>query len=267
MKASNKWLLGFLVVAFGFSLAVYGVLYGQYRKGNFIRASQLHDERFIHESIAPSRILAIDGAIWVNLIPADSFAIEMPRINKDPDDGLFVDQPRIRVKKIGGDNMAVTWRQNGDTLFLTGNIHNPIHRAFSNFYYRRDLPQVNILSPRLGEVWLDNAQVYLQGGPDATRNGSARINVRNSTLWIGMQYDNHRQDPHEYFDSIDIEAANSNILLNAPATIHRLQATLTDSSWLSDQYATLDSAIIRTDPASVGQLTGANLKRTRLITH
>ena len=267
MKASNKWLLGFLIFAFGFSLAVYGVLNSQYRKGNFIAAAQLHEEAFVRQPLPAARVLSIDGTIWVNLVPADSFAIEMPRNNKDPDDGIFVDQPRIRIKKIPGDNMAISWQQSGDTLFVTGNTRIPVHRAFSNFYYRRGLPQVTILSPRFSDVRLNNGQLYFQGAADAVHKCSAHLTVSNSTLWIGMQYDNHRKDPREYFDSIEIDAANSQIMLNAPAMVHHLRATLTDSCWLSDQFATLDSAIIRTSPDSKPELTGANLKRTQLIIH
>jgi len=267
MKASNKWLLGFLIFAFGFMLAIYGILSSQYRKGNFVAAAQLHDERFVRQPLPAARVISVDGTIWVNLIPADSFAIELPRDNKDPDDGLFVDEPRIRVKKIGGNDQAINWRQSGDTLFVTGNTRIPIHRPFSNFYYRRSLPQVNILSPGFSDVQFNNGQLYFEGGADAAHGRRARLTVRNSTLWIGMQYDNHRKDPREYFDSVDIDADNSQVLLNAPGMIHHLQATLTDSSWLSDQYATLDSAVIRTSPDSKAEFSGANLKRTQLIIH
>ena len=265
MRTSNKWLLGFILAVVLFCFGTYGMLYSEYRKGHFIPATELHKEEFISQRLPTPRVLSFDGTIWVNLIPADSFALELPRINKDADAGLFQNEPGVRIIKIPADNPAITWRQKDDTLFVTGNTHIPIHRAYSSYYYRRQLPQVNILSPVFTQVLINNAQLYLQGTAAPTTNGPTRITIRNSTLWIGMQYENHQQDPREFFDSLEIHADKSLVLLNAPATIHHLQTTLTDSSWISDQYARIDSSVIRSSPDSRIEFSGGNLKKNQLI--
>jgi hypothetical protein len=242
------------------------MLYREYRKNHFITAAQMHAEGFEKTSIHALRIISVDGAIWVNLIPADSFALELPRINKDPDAGLFQTQPKVRL--IGAaDNPAITWRQSGDTLFIKGNFTQPLHRPWSAWYYRNGLPEVSILGPEVDEVLLNNSQLYVQGAKAPVKSASARFIARNSTLWIGMQYEDGHHGPAEYFDSLDIRSANTITILNSPASIHRLQMQLTDTSLVNDQFATLDSSVIRSTPESRIEFTGGNLKKNQLIIH
>jgi len=265
MKASNKWLLGFILAVLFFCLGTYELLYSEYRKGHFVTAAQMHEEAFIKQAIRKPRVISFDGTVWVNLVPADSFALELPRINKSPDAGLFQSDPAIRLKMNTVEAPAITWRQAGDTLFVKGNIDRPLHRPWSDWYYRRAIPQVNILGPSVDEVLLNNGQLYLQGTAAATAKRSARLTVSNSTLWLGMQYDNGHRGPTEFFDSLDIHSANSITIINTAADINHLQMTETDSSAVSDQYARINSSVIQSSRDSRVDLSGNNLKNNQLI--
>jgi hypothetical protein len=265
MKTSNKWLLGFILTTVLFALTIYKVLYNEYDQGHFVTTKQIHDERFVSRPIRAPRVIVLDGTIWVNLIPADRFSLELPRINKDADAGIFRTGPAVRVK-IGSapSSAAITWRQNGDTLFVKGNFDQVLHRPWSNYYYRAGLPQVNLLGPSVDEILVNNSQLYLEGSPAPGNKRSVRLAVRNSTLWLGMQYENGSH-PREYFDSVDIQSNNSFTIINAPADIGHLKMALTDTSLVHDQYATLGASFIQLSPESRVELTGENLKKTQLI--
>jgi len=265
MKTSNKWILGFILTTVLSCLGLYGLLYNEYRKGHFVTEAQIHDELFIKHPIRKPRVISFDGTVWVNLVPADSFSLELPRFNKDPDAGIFQSTPVVRLKGNGPEALAVTWRQAGDTLFIKGNIDHPLHRPWSAWYYRRNIPQVNILGPSVDEVLLNNGQLYVQGTATAAAKRSTRLTVRNSTLWLGMQYENAYHGPTEFFDSLDIHSANSITIVNRPAVISHLDLTLTDSSQVNDQYAVVGSSVIRACPDCRVELTVSNLKNNQLI--
>jgi hypothetical protein len=267
MKASNKWITAFILVTVLFCLGIYEVLYSEYRKGHFVTAAQMHDEQFVKQPLRAPRVVSIDGAVWVNLVPADSFSVELPRNNKDPDDGLFQSRPLILLKSNNAGTRAITWRQNGDTLFIKGTIDRPLHRPWSAWYYRQGLPQVNIIGPSVDEVLLNNGQLYLQGTAAVAGKQSTRLAIRNSTLWVGMQYENGHPGPKEFFDSLDIRSANSITIVNTASVIGHLQMTLSDSSVVSDQYSKTGSSVIQASPDSRVDLSGANLKNNQLIIH
>src|SRR5258708_21436326 len=99
MKTSNKLIWAFVLVCFLASAAIHGVLYSEYRQGHFVTAEQMHAEGFVKVALpAPTpRVLSFESTIWVNLIPAGSFALDLPRINKDPCAGLFETAPGVTL--------------------------------------------------------------------------------------------------------------------------------------------------------------------------
>jgi hypothetical protein len=263
MRTSNKLILAFMVVVFGSFLSIHAVLRHKYVKGDFVAQEELFQESFVKRPLPKPRVIALDGTIWVNLIPADSFVLAMPRINKDPDAGMFKYVETLKSKSLRTSNDAITWLQRGDTLYITGNIQIPIHRPFSEWFYRRGLPVVDIYASSFDNILLDHGQVCLRG----VRSGGSHpthLTVLNSTLWIGMQYSTYRHDPPEYFDSLDIVSSNSDVVLNSVAQLRHFNAQLKDSSNLVDQYFNIDTANILTSPNSGINLTGENLKRSRI---
>ena len=263
MSTSNKLILAFMVVVFGSFLSIHAVLHHKYVKGDFVAQEELWQENFVNHPLPKPRVIVLDGTIWVNLIPADSFVLAMPRINKDPDAGMFKIEmlPKSKIARSADD--AITWLQHGDTLYVTGNVQIPIHRPFSEWFYRRGLPVVDIYASSFDNILLDHGQVCLRG----VRPGGSHpthLTVLNSTLWIGMQYTNPQHDPSEAFDDLNITASNSSIVVNSPARVRHLNAALKDSSMLIDQFSAIDSSIISSSADSRINLTGENLKRSSI---
>jgi hypothetical protein len=263
MSTSNKLIFAFIVVVFGSFLGIHAVLHRKYVKGDFVAQEELWQENFVNHPLPKPRVIALDGTIWVNLIPADSFVLAMPRINKDPDAGMFKYDETIRTKGERSSDQAITWLQRGDTLYVTGTIRTDIHRPFSEWFYRRTLPVVDIYASSFDNILLNHGQVCLRGG----RSGDSRpahLTVLNSTLWIGMQYSNPQHDPAEAFDDLHITSSNSSIVINSPARVRHFTAALKDSSVLTDQFSTMDSSVISASVDSRINLTGENLKRSRI---
>jgi hypothetical protein len=263
MSTSNKLILAFIIFVFGSFLAIHVVLHHKYVKGDFVAQQELWQENFVNHPLSKPRVIVLEGTIWVNLIPADSFVLAMPRINKDPDAGMFKIEmlPKSKIARTADE--AITWLQRGDTLYITGTVQIPIHRPYSEWFYRRELPVVDIYSSSFDNILLNHGQVCLRG----VRSGGsqpAHLTVLNSTLWIGMQYSNPQRDPQESFDELNITSSNSSIVVNSPARVKLFNAQLKDSSQLIDNFSAIDSSIVRSSADSRINLTGENFKRSQI---
>ncbi len=264
MRTSNKLVLVFIVIVFGSFLAIHGVLHHKYVKGDFVPQEKLWQENFVNHPLPQPHVIVLEGTIWVNLIPADSFVLALPRVNRDPDAGEFkYVVPIIRSKGERSMDQAINYEQRGDTLFVTGTIEVPIHRPFSEWYYRRGLPVVDVYGSSFDNILLNHGQVCLRG----TRSGGSRpahLTILNSTLWIGMQYSNPLHDPAESFDSLDVTSINSEIVINSAARVDHFKVQLKDGSVLTDHFSRMDSSVISTSPDSWINLSGENLKKSRI---
>jgi hypothetical protein len=261
MKKSNRLLIGFLIGVLCFVSLTQAVLYAKYRSGHYLRETDLHREAYVqYHQPAPS-VLMLDGTIWVNLLPADSFYFEFPAHPRDPQNlGYFAESP-------SPDGKVLRYRRSGDTLFISGNNHTQILRSSSDLLYRRSLPQVFVYGPGFRSIGLVNGQVWLKGTPDSAGRRPARLNLRNSTLWIGYYTNEEAKPAPEYFDSLDITSDNSVIVLNRPARIDQLHLHLTDSTYLFDDYTSLRSADVGCDNSSKVWITGGNLQKFDLHHH
>ena len=264
MRTSNKLMLAFIIVVFGSFLATHGILHHKYVKNDFIPQEKLWQENFVNHPLPKPRVIVLDGTIWVNLIPADSFVLALPRINRDPDAGEFnYVVPITRSKGERSMDQAIRYDQRGDTLYVTGTIQVPIHRPFSEWFYRRGLPVVDVYASSFDNILLNHGQACLRGA----RSGGGRpihLTVLNSTLWIGMQYGTARHDLSEPFDNLDVTSINSSIVVNSVARVTHFSAQLKDSSMLIDQFSSIDSGNIMTSADSRIELSGENLKKSRI---
>src|ERR1700722_9272370 len=263
MRTSNKLMLAFIVVVFGSFLAVHSNLHHKYVKGDFVPQVKLWQENFVDHPLPKPRVIVFEGTIWVNLIPADSFVLAMPRINRDPDEGLFQYEPIAKSKIERSRDEAIQYEQRDDTLFVTGTVQVPIHRPYSEWFYRRGLPVVDVYASSFDNILLNHGQICLRGVRSGTGH-PAHLTILNSTLWIGMQYSTTRHDPPESFDNLDVTSSNSEIVVNSTSRVNHLKVQLSDGSVLTDQFSTMDSSSISTSADSWIKLSGENLKKTRI---
>ena len=246
MKTSNKLLIA---LGLGILLGIGGIqvaLYSNYRKGRIVSPKALHAEKYKRYDMAAPSYLSLNGILWVNIIPSDTFYVELPKTAAS----------------------SLSYRQSGDTLLITGNNNIAIHRPFADWFYRGNQAQVNIHCQGLKNISVTNGQLYLQGTDDKGSLPSARIHTDSSTVWIG---DYREQGPKtaakEYFDSLNIQSVNSIFLLNASASIRKLQVKMDDRSELNDRQALIDSLTVNYSSNSRVGLTGDNLKKAILSAH
>jgi hypothetical protein len=262
MKTSNK-----LLIALGLGILlliglIQVVLYSNYRQGRIISPKELHIERYIRYDMAAPSYLSLNGIMWVNIIPSDTFYVEFPKETR----------PTVEEKKIStipglaDETNSLSYRESGDTLLITGNNNVAIHRPFADGFYRANQAQVNIYCRGLKEIFFCNGQLYLHGADHQTGMPSAKLHIDSSTLWIG-DYLEPKPAAKEFFDSLDIRSLNSVFLLNRSASIHKLRVQMDDGSELNDRQAQIDSLMVNYSSDSRVGLTGGNLKKAHLLAH
>jgi hypothetical protein len=245
MKTSNKLLIALgLGILLGIGM-IQVVLYSSYRQGRIVAPKELHTEKYTRYDMPAPSWLSLRGVLWVNVIPSDTFYVELP-------------------KKDG----STSYHRSGDTLLITGNNTVTIHRPFADLFYRSNQAQVNIYCRSLKGISLINGQLYLHGANHQPALASTMIHIDSSTLWIG-DYTGHEPDPtvKEVFDSLDIRSVNSVFLINRSASIHKLRVEMDDNSELNDRHAQIDSLIVNYGNDSRVGLTGKNLKKAHLLAH
>lgn len=273
MKTSDKLLLTFFLLSLGVFGAVHLALYAEYRHGHILNARDLHEEQFVKYRMAAPQYLSLKGTLWVNIIPSDSFYVESQKEEKHPEEGFFV-----RGKGATALKRTQLIRTEGDTLLITGENEATIHRPFADYPFQLSVPVVNVYCRGLREIRVDHGQVILkgsEGGGGARGGGSGaaagglvtgRIVAENSTVSVGEYYNPPRPiEPEERFDSLDIVSRNSVVLLNMHSVIRSLHVRLDDSSELNDQNASVGRPEIDYSPDSRVNLTGANLKKVKII--
>lgn len=273
MKTSDKLLLGFSLASLGMFGGIHLVLYAEYKNGNILEEKELHNEQFNRFRMPQPRYLSLQGTIWVNILPSDSFYVEFPKKTKYPGDGFF-----LRTKN-EPDPALPRYQQKGDTLtIISSNNGAPVHHPFADPGYEASVLVINVYCRGLQEIDLRNGQVILRGAGSASRLVTARLRLENSTLWVGdAMYDRGEypgsQNPNpapgskENFDSLDVESLNSVILLNHIADIRSLNIRLDKGSEFNDQLGSVEQLTIGCSRDSRISLGGDNLKKAQLSIH
>lgn len=273
MKTSDKLLLGFSLASLGMFGGIHLVLYAEYKSGNILEEKELHNEQFIRFRMPQPRYLSLQGTIWVNILPSDSFYVEFPKKLIYPADVFF------QRTKNSPDPALPRYQQKGDTLTIMGNNKDvPIHRPFADPGYETSVPAINVYCRGLQEIDLRNGQVLLKGAGSASPLVTVRLRLENSTLWIGDAiYDRGdylgsqnlypAPEPKEKFDSLEVESFNSIVLLNRTADIRSLHVRLDRGSELNDQLGSVEQLTIGYSRDSRINLGGGNLKKAQLSSH
>ena len=238
MKTSNKLLLiFFLFVLAGFG-TIHLTLYSQLRHGHIFnsRTSQEGWAR-AYEGAAPA-ILVVEGNINITLIPSDSFFVEV--------------QEEFAGK--------VHCRSTTDSLVLKGDtsfVANP-HGSAGNY---GDLPWVSVHMGSLTGIRLRGVLALLRGN-DKPGSFDTHITATNTQLWIGESYGINGGDyPSQYYDSLQVEGVNTDLVLHSNAHIQHLVAILDPRSEVNDLRAKLGTISIQYTPQTKINLTGINLDK------
>jgi hypothetical protein len=262
-KTSDKLLAAMLIAGAGLLCCIHLVLYAEFRSGHVLRWKDIEKAQFVQYRLSRPTCISLTGTIWVNIYPSDSSYIELPRTSKTG----------AQAKVIGligptADLAMPAFRQNGDTLNVTGDCRIAVHRPFSDWSYRSLLPVVNIYGRGFRDIQILNGQLVLNGSDRNAGATSYRLTAKNSTVWVA-EYDEPLQTvpTTKFFDSLDLRMANSVLLLNRAADIRSANISLDGSSELNDRWSTIGrGAIIGSDSSHIA-LTGNNLKRSTINIH
>src|SRR3569833_36116 len=264
MRTSNKWLISTVVASMLVMVGADLLLFRQLKHGKATSFQHERNARSIRFSLPPIHYLVLDGTTWVNIIPGDSNILRIADDDGEPNSFLAVVSG---PKSSGVSNHGPAYRLAGDTLYITGDNHQPLHRPYIDWFYRMSIHQIDVFASALENIRVLNSQVLLKGGADSLQHPSMALEARNSTIWLGemdMQPEGtrHKKLPDEFFDSISLRLCNTVLLLNKPSIITDLHARLDSGSEINDRSATLGRSRISASPESRISFTGNNIPTT-----
>jgi len=268
MRTSNKWLISTVVASIFVMIGANLLLFRQLRHGKVASFQDERNARSSRLSLPPIHYLVLDGTTWVNIIPGDSNILQMADDDGEPNSFRAV---VFGPKSSGISNHGPVYRLAGDTLYITGNNQQPLHRPYIDWFYRMSIHQINVYASALENIQVSNGQVLLKGRPDSLQHTSMALEARNSTIWMGemdMQPEGtrHKKLPDEFFDSISLRLYNTVLLLNKPSIVTDLHARLDSGSEINDRSATLGRSRISASPESRISFTGNNITTTTITT-
>jgi hypothetical protein len=238
MKTSNKLLLTFFLFVLAVFSTVHLTLYSQLRHGHIFNSrTSMEGWPHVYDGPAPD-VLVLEGNINITLIPSDSFFVEVQE--------EFAGKIHCRST---ADSLVVK----GDTSFVS----DP-HRFFGNY---SDFPWVSVHMGRHTGIRLRSVLALLRGN-DKPVSFDTHITATDTQLWIGESYGTNGADyPSQFYDSLQVEGVNTDLVLHSNAHIRHLTANLDSRSEVNDLRANIGTIRIQYTPQTKINLTGVNLDK------
>lgn len=236
MKTSNKLLLTLALLILGVFGAVHLTLYARLKAGHIVGVHSRAGWLTVYEGRAP-HLVVLEGDINVQVTPSDSFRVEI--------------QQETASK--------VSCREMKDSLLIKGDsflVINP--HGYTQQY--NDRPWITVYAPAQTDIRLKGVQALLQG---SRQPGKRNLHVQAiySRLLLGG-YGAYGPDYFiQYYDSVQVQAENSNLVLDQNADIHQLSVRLDELSEINDQLTTIDSIYIQHTPHSKINVRGSTLDK------
>jgi len=245
MKTSNKLLVLLFLSMMAFLGTIHLGLYSQLKNGHIINSLESTDERIRpYNGKAPS-VVDLEGNINVNLIPSDTFYVEYQQ----------TDAGHINCGPVNSDSLVV--RGEG------GIFMNP----HATFHFYSDLPWVSVHMGRHTDIRLKGLLAFLKG-TNKRDIGSIHIRATDTQLWLGESYGSNGTDyPPQYYDSVQVDAKNTNLVLHRNAVIEHFSARMNDLSEINDEQASINTFHLQYTPLTKISLKGVNLDKLRQSGH
>jgi hypothetical protein len=241
MKTSDKILLFSTLGALGLFVTVDLLHYAKYRAGEVLTYKDLETQDFDRHRLDGIHWLVIDGPIRTTLRPAEYFEFDIPKRNE----------------------AQFYWLRQGDTLqiFTKRRYGRDAHQGWFAYF---DYPSLRIYSPQLKGIRFNKGFAVL-GNEEGHKALNAAILLDSTQLWVGSyQPEDDVVFQAEPWDSITVQAFNSNVVLNRQAHIKAVTLQLDDQSEASDRFSIIDTGYIKGDTGTFLHMHGKNFKKFRL---
>lgn len=240
MKTSDKLLLSFFLSILGLYGGMQLVLYARARDGRTTMAPKEEATWTVQYKGKVPSFLSVQGNVNVKLFPSDTFFIGYDKGDKG----------KIDLRESGADSLSI----GGESIPM--NPHD-------NFQRYSDYPWIEIHAGPHTRIQLTNLLALLKG-PKIAGHADWDLQAVNTQLWIGEAYGNESNlTTTDYYDSVQVQATNSNLVLHWNAVIGKLNVQLDDKSELNDQHARIGQPEIHYTDRSGIKLSGINLDRLR----
>ncbi|HEY4063916.1 MAG TPA: hypothetical protein VGM30_18545 [Puia sp.] len=268
MKTSDKILLISSLSSLGIFGLVHLMLFAKQERGEIQKENGFQARQLTFKQMTEPYCLVMRGLLQIHIIPSDSFSLEF-RLSADDNRTII---PKESVASLNGsrsdpgtnNSKEPVYHREGDTLFIDGE-KGQVWRKNADMMIQWPFPVVNVYCRHPGLIKVEGGQVTLVGGRTALQAGgrSTRMTIRNGILWVGQFHGWNDPVYPEFFDTLQLHATNSTIMLNHLAATDRLQTSLSDNSLLQDLNMDIGQLEVGCDSSSRVNLTGKNLQKLR----
>ncbi len=240
MKTSDKILLFSTLGALGLFITVDLLHYAKYRAGEVLTYKELETQDFDRHPMDGIHWLVLDGPIRTTMRPAEQFEFDIPKQHES----------------------QFYWLRQGDTLqiFSKQRYGRDAHQGWFNYF---EYPSVRIYCPQLKGIRFNKGFAIL-ANEEGCKGLNASVTLDSTQLWVGAYYPDHdsvsRTEP---WDSINVLAVNSNVVLNKQAHVRAIHLQLDERSEALDRFSTIDTGYIKGDTGTYFYMRGKNFKKLR----
>jgi len=240
MKTSDKILLGFCLAVLCIFSAAHLELYARFRQGK-ITTNREGSEGWIglYHGKAPA-VLFVGGNVNVTLVPSDSFFIDYEERARG----------QIGLQQPGNDSLIV----------MAADVDRVNPRGIFQNY--SEFPWMAVHAGPHTRILLQDVLALVKG-PNDRQAASWDLVAKNSQVWIGEAYGDNNLCVRESYDSVQIDAKNSNLVLHRNSVIQSLFVQLDARSEVNDHHAVIGKPVIRYADSSNINMTGRNLDKLR----
>lgn len=235
MKTSNKILVGAVLTIMLVLAAVHIALYAKYKKGDFVTRQQLHEERYVKQTLKGVTNIRLSGLANVDIMPSDTFVLEIENQGKDHE---------------------ITVEQKGDSLILNGG--NSFKDKEGKINLTRSYYSVILHLPSGASIITNESEVRIKGAKDTISAPLYSINGNNTEFTFGET--RNGKPGGSYYKSIDLYNRNGRVLFFNDVMLGNLSLHLTNGS-TEDQGMQAESIALEADDQSTVSLKGNNLKK------
>jgi hypothetical protein len=234
MKTSNKILLGFLLVGFGFLAATRIRLHVKYTHNDYVTPEQYNSSFYDEYTLSDIKHVRLLGVAQCQVIPSNS--------------------TKLQVEKSG--MSYIKFNVSRDTLFIHGEF--PADHP-SGIKVNRNSQGVKVYLPRGINIYAINSDIEVLGNKTAVDGGSWHFDI-NSCILNSRENNLYSDSVNRYFDTLSVNAKYSRVMLFRYDHFKAVNVRL-DHSLIEDRKATIGQVNLITDSSSILNISGGNINK------
>lgn len=234
MKTSNKILLVFFIVGFGFLLGTRVVLYSRYVNNKYTPEADFNAYYYAQYSLPQVKYVRIENIAECQLFTSAA--------------------PKLMVQKNG--SRYASYAVHGDTLIVKGYVG---HEQDDNYKLNRSPQEIKLYLPAGADITAIKSNIGVRGDTLKANAAPMHIVLDYSSLNTRMYF--FRDTVNRYFDTLFVTAKNRSGVYFSRHDFFKGAHIILDSSVIDDGRATINNYKVAASNGSVVVATGNNITK------